>query len=174
MFGVDNDPAGKDVVVCGGGFDWVFADRNDAVAPNCEKVADRYSEFDQVFSSIPQSFWDGLPPPFGPQYPSKPQDYAKAAGLAKAFDQANINPLVGDWRRNRTCDELVRRLKQAGLADQIPEWVAGSEFGGGVNPFFRTVPIVNFRPSGHVAPRILPVADTRGSSAASSGCRPPL
>ena len=44
----------------------------------------------------------------------------------------------------------------------------------GVNPFFRTVPIVNFRPSGHVAPRILPVADTRGSSAASSGCRPPL
>ncbi len=43
----------------------------------------------------------------------------------------------------------------------------------GVNPFFRTVPIVNFRPSGHVAPRILPVADTRGWSAISSGCRPP-
>ena len=64
------------------------------------------------------------------QDPSKPEDYAKAQGLAKAFEKANINPLVGDWRRKRTCEEHVRRLKQAGLADQIPEWVAGAEFGG--------------------------------------------
>ena len=130
MVGVDNDPAGKDVVVCGGGLDWVFADRKDMVTPNCEKVADRGSEFEQFGASIPQSFWDGLPPPFGSQYPSKPQDYAKAQGLAKAFEKANINPLVGEWRRKRTCDELVRKLKQAGLADQIPESVAGAEFGG--------------------------------------------
>ena len=71
-----------------------------------------------MYNSIPQSFWDGLAPPFA-QFPSKPQDYAKAQGLAKAFDRANVNPLVGDWRRRRTCDELVSRLKQAGLADQI-------------------------------------------------------
>jgi hypothetical protein len=118
VFDVYNDPAGKDIVRCGGGFDWVFADRKDMVAPDCEKVADRVSEFDQVGNSIPQSFWAGLPPPFA-QFPSKPQDYAKAQGLARAFDRANINPLVGDWRRKRTCDEIVSRLKQAGLADQI-------------------------------------------------------
>src|SRR5215212_690923 len=129
VFSVDNDPVGKDIVRCGGGLDWVFADREDMVAADCEKVADRVSEFDEVGNSIPQSFWDRLPPPFA-QFPSKAQDYAKAQGLAKAFEKANINPLVGDWRRKRTCDELVSRLKQAGLADQIPEWVAGAEFGG--------------------------------------------
>jgi hypothetical protein len=119
VFSVDNDPAGKDVVRCGGGFDWVFADSKDVVAPDCEKVGDRVSEFDEVGNSIPQSFWEGLPYPFGPQYPSKPGDYAKAAGLAMAFDRANINPLVGDWRRNLRCEEYVRRMKQAGLADML-------------------------------------------------------
>jgi hypothetical protein len=81
-----------------------------------------------VGGSVPQSFFEGLPPPFA-QFPSKPQDYARAQGLTKAFEKANTKLLVGDWRRNRTCDELVRGLKQAGLADQIPEWVSGSEFG---------------------------------------------
>jgi len=119
VFSVDNDPAGKDIVRCGGGYDWVFADRKDVVASNCEKVGDRVSEYDEVGNSIPQSFWKSLPYTIGPQYPSRPGDYAKAQGLAKAFEKANINPLVGDWRRKRTCDELVSRLKQAGLADQI-------------------------------------------------------
>jgi hypothetical protein len=121
VFSVDNDPAGKDVVRCGGGFDWVFADRKDVVASNCEKVGDRVSEFDEVGNSIPQSFWRSLPYPIGPQYPSRPGDYAKAPGLAKAFDRANINPLVGDWRRNLRCEEYVRRMKQAGLADMLPD-----------------------------------------------------
>jgi hypothetical protein len=131
VFDVYNDPAGKDVVRCGGGLDWVFADREDMVAADCEKVADRVSEFDEVGNSIPQSFWDSLAPPFA-QFPSKPQDYAKAQGLAKAFEKANINPLVGDWRTKRTCDQYVSRLKQAGLADQIPshqELVAEGDFG---------------------------------------------
>src|SRR5215208_4992462 len=121
VFSVDNDTAGKDVVRCGGGFDWVFADRKDVVAADCEKVGDRISEFDQVYNSIPQSFWKSLPYPIGPQYPSRPADYAKAQGLAKAFDRANINPLVGDWRRNLRCEEYVRRMKQAGLADMLPD-----------------------------------------------------
>ena len=133
VVGSFNDPASEDNVVCGGGFDWVFADRKDEVAPNCEKVADEGSEFDRLGASIPQSFWDGLPAPWGlDQYPSRPGDYARATGLAKAFEQAKINPLVGDWRRKRTCEEYVRRLKQAGLADQIPnhqELIA--EFGAG-------------------------------------------
>ena len=120
VFGVFNDPAGKDVVACGDGLDWVFADRKDVLAPDCEKVADRVSEFERLGESIPQSFWEGLPPPFGRQDPSEPEDYAEARGLARAFERANINPLVGDWRRKRTCEEYVRRLRQAGLADQIP------------------------------------------------------
>ena len=126
-----NKPAGKDVVTCGSGLDRVLADRADAVAPNCEKVLIGPAAADKFYNSIPQSFWEGLPPPFA-QFPSKPQDYAKAQGLAKAFEKANINPLIGDWRRKRTCDELVRRLKQAGLADQIgshQELLA--EFGAG-------------------------------------------
>ena len=121
VFGVDNDPAGIDIVRCGGGFDWVFADRKDVVASNCEKVGDRVSEFDRVGNSIPQSFWKSLPYPIGPQYPSRPGDYAKAQGLAEAFDRANTNPLVGDWRRNLRCEEYVRRMKQAGLADMLPD-----------------------------------------------------
>jgi hypothetical protein len=128
---VFNKPAGKDVVTCGGGFDRVFADGEDLVAPDCERVFVGERKFDAYIESIPQSFWDGLPPPFA-QFPSKPQDYAKAQGLAKAFEKANINPLVGDWRIKRTCDEYVSRLRQAGLADQIPshqELLA--EFGAG-------------------------------------------
>jgi hypothetical protein len=38
----------------------------------------------------------------------------------------------------------------------------------GLDPFSRTATVVNFRPSGCVAPRILPGADTRGWSAISS------
>jgi hypothetical protein len=121
VFSVDNEPAGKDVIRCGGGFDWVFADRKDAVAADCEKVGDRVSEFDGVYNSIPESFWRSLPYPIGPQYPSRPGDYAKAQGLAEAFDRANINPLVGDWRRNLRCEEYVRMMKQAGLADMLSD-----------------------------------------------------
>jgi Ca2+-binding RTX toxin-like protein len=59
-----NDPPFKDLVSCGGGRDWVFADRKDVAAPDCERVADRPSEFQALFESIPQSFIEGLPPPF--------------------------------------------------------------------------------------------------------------
>jgi hypothetical protein len=113
------DPTGKDVLSCGSGFDRVLADRTDSIADDCEKVFVGRRSIDAFFGSIPQSFWDSLAPPIGPQHPSEPEDYAKAQGLAKAFEKANTNPLVGDWRRKRTCDELVSRLKQAGLADQI-------------------------------------------------------
>ena len=33
-----NDPAGKDLVSCGGGHDEVFADRADVVSGDCERV----------------------------------------------------------------------------------------------------------------------------------------
>ena len=54
----------KDLVTCGGGFDWVEAGTKDVVAADCERVADRASEFQALGRSIPQSFWEGLPPPF--------------------------------------------------------------------------------------------------------------
>jgi Ca2+-binding RTX toxin-like protein len=61
---VFTDPPSKDLVSCGGGFDRVFANRKDVVAPDCERVADRVSEFDALFESIPQSFWQGLHPQY--------------------------------------------------------------------------------------------------------------
>src|SRR5215204_5813940 len=51
VVGVFNDPAVKDIVSCGRGFDRVFADKKDLVAPDCEKVAARLS--------IPESFFEG-------------------------------------------------------------------------------------------------------------------
>jgi Ca2+-binding RTX toxin-like protein len=64
VVGIYNDPAFKDVVTCGSGFDRVFADKKDTVAPDCERVADEGSEFERLGNSIPESFWEGLPPSF--------------------------------------------------------------------------------------------------------------
>src|SRR5215207_1217270 len=64
VVGVVNDPAYKDIVACGGGFDRVFADKKDLVASDCERVADTPSEFDQLGNSIPESFFEGLNPGF--------------------------------------------------------------------------------------------------------------
>jgi Ca2+-binding RTX toxin-like protein len=61
VVGIYNDPAFRDVVTCGSGFDRVFADKKDTIAPDCERVADEGSEFDALGESIPQSFWEGLP-----------------------------------------------------------------------------------------------------------------
>jgi Ca2+-binding RTX toxin-like protein len=57
-----NRPAAKDVVVCGGGFDRVSADRKDQIAPDCEKVFVGLGSQDAFFASIPQSFFEGLNP----------------------------------------------------------------------------------------------------------------
>jgi Ca2+-binding RTX toxin-like protein len=64
VVGIFNDPAFRDVVTCGSGFDRVFADKKDTIAPDCERVADRRSEFDALFESIPESFFEGLHPDF--------------------------------------------------------------------------------------------------------------
>jgi len=64
VVGVFKDPAFKDIVTCAGGFDRVFADKKDLVAPDCEKVADTPSELAQLANSIPESFFESLPPGF--------------------------------------------------------------------------------------------------------------
>jgi Ca2+-binding RTX toxin-like protein len=33
-----NDPAAEDIAICGSGFDRVFADKKDTIAPDCERV----------------------------------------------------------------------------------------------------------------------------------------
>ena len=65
---VDNFPAAKDLVACGGGFDRVLADRADVVAPDCERVVVVRGSREAVlrqehefFESIPESFFAGLP-----------------------------------------------------------------------------------------------------------------
>ena len=67
---VINRPAVKDIVVCGGGFDRVVADRKDTVARDCERVKIVRGSREEVleqeeafFESIPRSFFRGLPPP---------------------------------------------------------------------------------------------------------------
>jgi Ca2+-binding RTX toxin-like protein len=59
-----NKPADVDVVVCGSGFDRVLVDRKDVVAPDCEKVFVGLGSVEAFSNSIPDSFFEGLPPPF--------------------------------------------------------------------------------------------------------------
>jgi hypothetical protein len=59
-----NKPADVDVVVCGSGFDRVLVDRKDVVAPDCEKVFVGLGSVEAFSNSIPESFFEGLPPPF--------------------------------------------------------------------------------------------------------------
>jgi Ca2+-binding RTX toxin-like protein len=66
---VDNKPAAKDKVVCGGGFDRVLADRADVIAPDCERTTivhgsleDVFRQEERFFESVPESFFEGLPP----------------------------------------------------------------------------------------------------------------
>jgi Ca2+-binding RTX toxin-like protein len=65
----DNVPAVKDIATCGGGFDRILADREDLVAPDCERVRIVHGSREEVkqqeeefFASIPQSFYEGLNP----------------------------------------------------------------------------------------------------------------
>ena len=64
---VVNSPAFEDIVTCGSGFDRLIADRKDVVAPDCERVFIGVASFDTFFNSIPQSFFEGLPPQFSPR-----------------------------------------------------------------------------------------------------------
>jgi len=56
-----NRPAGEDVVTCGSGFDRVWADRDDTLAPDCERVFIGSGSQDEFFESFPESFFEGLP-----------------------------------------------------------------------------------------------------------------
>jgi Ca2+-binding RTX toxin-like protein len=59
-----NRPAFEDIVTCGGGFDRAIVDREDVLAPDCEKVFVGFGSEDEFIESIPQSFFEGLHPQF--------------------------------------------------------------------------------------------------------------
>jgi Ca2+-binding RTX toxin-like protein len=58
---VVNDLFPRDVVICGDGFDRVISDREDVVAPDCEKVFVGSGSYERFYASIPKSFSNGLP-----------------------------------------------------------------------------------------------------------------
>ncbi len=63
----NSEPAFKDVVTCGSGFDQVAADRKDLVAPDCEKVAVGTAAIEELHQELADSgffehFFGGLPP----------------------------------------------------------------------------------------------------------------
>jgi len=62
VFNFNNNPAGNDIVTCGGGVDWVLANRNDVVAPDCENVFVGERKIDPFYASIPGNFFEGLNP----------------------------------------------------------------------------------------------------------------
>jgi Ca2+-binding RTX toxin-like protein len=70
---VNHFPPFEDIASCGRGFDRVLADRNDVVAPDCERVRVVHGSRAQVIrqqeaflEAIPESFFRGLAPnPFG-------------------------------------------------------------------------------------------------------------
>ena len=61
---VVNRPAFEDLVSCGSGFDRVWADREDLVAPDCERVFVGFASEERFFESFPESFFEGLHPRF--------------------------------------------------------------------------------------------------------------
>jgi Ca2+-binding RTX toxin-like protein len=62
VFLVNNKPANKDIVACGSGFDRVLVDSKDVVASDCERVSMNLSD-QEFLETVPQSFFEGLPPP---------------------------------------------------------------------------------------------------------------
>ena len=66
---VDSQPAVRDLVVCGSGFDRVQADRADTLAPDCEYAVVVHGSYEDIVrqeerfqESVPESFYEGLPP----------------------------------------------------------------------------------------------------------------
>ena len=55
-----NKPAHRDVIECGGGSDYVFADTEDVVAPDCEKVAVGLAAVQQLDEQLVESGFFGL------------------------------------------------------------------------------------------------------------------
>jgi hypothetical protein len=67
VFFVDNRPATRDFVTCGGGFDRVAADTKDVVAPDCEEVDTGPTAGQDLFEQLEElgffEIFEGLAPP---------------------------------------------------------------------------------------------------------------
>jgi hypothetical protein len=66
VFFIDNRPATRDVVTCGGGFDRVAADAKDLVAPDCEEVDTGPTAGEDLFEQLEElgffEIFEGLAP----------------------------------------------------------------------------------------------------------------
>ena len=66
VFFVDNRPATRDTVSCGGGFDRVAADTEDVVAPDCEQVRRGPTAGQELFERLEElgffEIFEGLAP----------------------------------------------------------------------------------------------------------------
>ncbi len=66
VFFVDNRPATRDIVTCGGGFDRVAADTEDEVAPDCEEVDTGPTAGEDLFEQLEElgffEIFEGLAP----------------------------------------------------------------------------------------------------------------
>ena len=75
IFVMDNVPARKDIVSCGGGFDRVIADRKDVVGGDCERVRVVHGTEEEVIQQE-AAFFETVPPAvtefFGPWDPFFP------------------------------------------------------------------------------------------------------
>ena len=52
---------------------------------------------------------------------------------ASASPAASSSPIVGEWVRTASCDEALAAFVQAGLIDQVPDWVIGNYVGEGAS-----------------------------------------
>ena len=62
IFVVDNAPARRDIVSCGGGLDRAVVDRKDVVADDCEKVRVVHGDTEEVVLEQEQQFYESIPP----------------------------------------------------------------------------------------------------------------
>ena len=93
----------------------------DLVVPkNLDECSDRCQETYEWAVSV---FYSGLP------WKRVPQDDLWPGELV--FSAKGDNPLVGAWRRVITCEEYVRRMKQAGLAEYMSHQGLVEAFGPG-------------------------------------------
>ena len=60
-------------------------------------------------------------------------DPAAAPDTSAGTSETTVPSIVGEWERIQTCEELVGLLRKAGMAEAVPEMIAGDGFIPGVD-----------------------------------------
>jgi hypothetical protein len=56
-----------------------------------------------------------------------------ATSPAAGSPTSSSSPIIGEWVRTASCDEALAAFVQAGLTDQVPDWVIGNYVGEGAS-----------------------------------------